>query len=451
MKQFSFFLILLPLVAMAQPKFVITGTENRSIQEVVDDIRSECGDGCEIQFGDGTSVLDIEDSGIEFKGDWGEITLTGKIISDGHSAISIYDGVSVVSKASIEAKFYAVDNKHGGELSIIGGNIKAEQCAVNNHGNTTISNGNIEAEDAAVCNHYAELTISGGNIKAEWGAVFNDGDISSEEPALITINGGNIEAEMGTIINDGGEIIIIDGSIKADYGAVVNEYGKITIKGGNIEAKAETVINDDYDGEIIISGGNIKAIVAAVVNKNGKLTIKGGNIRAMGVAVVNLDIRALALNAVKLIITGGSISIIPGDIPLDLILDIKDLLTDLLDSDELDVMDLAKYAICYIGDASGFSLEGVVDIAGEVKNTIGKTTPILPPRIANNQIGIKTTANTITLENLPKNTRVDVYNVQGKQIYSTHSENSRILKIPVQTKGMYIVKVGTQTMRAVVR
>jgi len=40
--------------------------------------------------------------------------------------------------------------------------------------------------------------------------------------------------------------------------------------------------------------------------------------------------------------------------------------------------------------------------------------------------------------------------LQGKRIYSTHSENSEILRIGVQT-GMYIVKVGTQTMRVAVR
>jgi len=30
-------------------------------------------------------------------------------------------------------------------------------------------------------------------------------------------------------------------------------------------------------------------------------------------------------------------------------------------------------------------------------------------------------------------------------------QDSQILKIPVQTKGMYIVKIGSQTVRAVVR
>jgi len=57
---------------------------------------------------------------------------------------------------------------------------------------------------------------------------------------------------------------------------------------------------------------------------------------------------------------------------------------------------------------------------------------------------------TILLSNLPNNTKIDVYNLQGKRIYSTYSENSKNLKIQVPT-GMYIIKAGNQTIRTVVR
>ncbi|MDR2582491.1 MAG: T9SS type A sorting domain-containing protein [Fibromonadaceae bacterium] len=49
--------------------------------------------------------------------------------------------------------------------------------------------------------------------------------------------------------------------------------------------------------------------------------------------------------------------------------------------------------------------------------------------------------NTMTLESLANNTKIEIYSLQGKRIYSGYSENSKILKIPVQTKGMYIVKI----------
>jgi len=63
-----------------------------------------------------------------------------------------------------------------------------------------------------------------------------------------------------------------------------------------------------------------------------------------------------------------------------------------------------------------------------------------PLQIATSNIRAKAISNAIMLENLPKNAKVEIYNLQGKHIYSTNSENNQILKIPVQTKGMYIVK-----------
>lgn len=478
-------------MAMAQPKFIITGSgnlftakedgqtgtvaENQPIQNIINAIRGECNGSCEIQFGNGMLALDIGGSGIEFNDNWGEIALTGEITSNSEEpTIYIYEGVSVTSNANIknikntsdhygairnegkliisggniEAEYYAVDNNWEGELIISGGNIRAENCAVNNHGYATINDGNIEAvEVGAICNHYTELIINGGNIKAESGAVFNDGDISNGESAFITINGGSIEAEYGAVINSGGEITIIDGSIEAESGAVSNGDGEITIRGGSIKAKTEAVINDG--GELTIRGGNIEAIVVAVVNYEGKLTIRGGNIKSMALAVLNLDTKAIALGVLKLIISGGNISIIDGDIPLDLLFDLKDLLEDLLD-EELDIEDLIKFAIYNIGNEDYFSLSDNVNIIGNVKSG-NKNSTILRSQIANSQINIKTATNTIIFENLPRNAKVEVYNLQGKLISSNSFSQANHGQITVQAKGIYLAKIGSQTFRITVK
>ena len=100
-------------------------------------------------------------------------------------------------------------------------------------------------------------------------------------------------------------------------------------------------------------------------------------------------------------------------------------------------------------DASNYTLTQPTNITVEIK----ASTPIFPtakPLIIA-QIKVSTTANAITLENLPSNAKVEVYNLHGKQIYSANSGNSQILRIAVQTKGMYIVKAGSQTVRVVVR
>jgi PKD repeat protein len=73
------------------------------------------------------------------------------------------------------------------------------------------------------------------------------------------------------------------------------------------------------------------------------------------------------------------------------------------------------------------------------------------PQIAGSQISVKAIGSVIMLENLPNNAKVQIYNLQGKRIYSANSANSQILQIPVQTKGMYVVKIGKQSFRVAVR
>jgi hypothetical protein len=64
---------------------------------------------------------------------------------------------------------------------------------------------------------------------------------------------------------------------------------------------------------------------------------------------------------------------------------------------------------------------------------------------------IALTGSGIALENLPQNAKVNVYNLQGKRIYSGNSGNSQILKILVQTKGVYIVNATFGSERKTLR
>jgi len=68
------------------------------------------------------------------------------------------------------------------------------------------------------------------------------------------------------------------------------------------------------------------------------------------------------------------------------------------------------------------------------------TTPILSQTTIGD-ISVRAIGNGIILENLPINAKIEVYNLQGKRILSGNSENSKILKILVQTKGVYIIRV----------
>jgi hypothetical protein len=71
----------------------------------------------------------------------------------------------------------------------------------------------------------------------------------------------------------------------------------------------------------------------------------------------------------------------------------------------------------------------------------GANTPIRLPQIANTPISVHATSNAIVLQNLPPNAKVEVYNLHGKRVYMNNPVNPKIMKIMVQTKGIYIVKI----------
>ncbi|MCL2100406.1 MAG: metallophosphoesterase [Fibromonadales bacterium] len=78
--------------------------------------------------------------------------------------------------------------------------------------------------------------------------------------------------------------------------------------------------------------------------------------------------------------------------------------------------------------------------------------PIAREKVFASQLFARAIGNAIVLENVPSNAKIEVYNLQGKQIYLAHSENyAKSWPILIQAKGVYIVKVGKQTLRVVVR
>jgi len=65
-------------------------------------------------------------------------------------------------------------------------------------------------------------------------------------------------------------------------------------------------------------------------------------------------------------------------------------------------------------------------------------TPILPKQTLLS-VNAQAIGGAIVLENLPSNTKIELYSLQGKVVYSTNSGNSRALRIQVQT-GIYIMR-----------
>jgi len=114
----------------------------------------------------------------------------------------------------------------------------------------------------------------------------------------------------------------------------------------------------------------------------------------------------------------------------------------------------AQYCVFTKGKACLSGSYNVCQAGGKLSNTCpylnNIVTPITLQQILSSNIQIQTTPTAILLSNLPPNAKIEAYNLQGKRIYSAHPENPKILRIGVQTKGMYIVKVNDNILRVLV-
>ncbi|MCL2208153.1 MAG: hypothetical protein FWB90_08715 [Fibromonadales bacterium] len=67
-------------------------------------------------------------------------------------------------------------------------------------------------------------------------------------------------------------------------------------------------------------------------------------------------------------------------------------------------------------------------------------------------ISAKAIGRAIVLENVPQGAKVRIYNLKGERIYNSQlSAFNSQLKIEVQTRGMYVAKIGSQTLRVLVK
>jgi len=246
------------------------GTANRTINDVIDAIKTDAGGAnVAIQFGDGTSVLDIGAASARFgfnSGDiWGGIALSGKITSSASPAIDI-NSVFITSIADIStsrapadgnAGGAAIDN--GGTLIINGGTVTTN--AVNNYG---------------IRNRGGRVIINGGNVSPKGEGIYNDS--VSGKGGTITINGGTVQSISGRAINnkDGCTLTITGGTVTSfSSETIYNPGGTVKIGGGTVTGgiSGHAILNTG-GGTVTITGGtvstvNAKGNYAAISNAGG--------------------------------------------------------------------------------------------------------------------------------------------------------------------------------------
>jgi hypothetical protein len=236
------------------------GTANRSIVNVINAIRTDANSAnCTIQFGDGTNELDVGNDGVSLNnigGNWGIITLTGKITAQRSDIIIVSYDVSINSTADIgrisSGPGTAIKNQGTGTVTINGGRLSMtgyEAAAISNTGSGTIviNNGTVSAmgeSNYAIKNGQGgSVTINGGTISstgsAENMAAYNNAILNA---GTLNITGGTVTAATaGTSIYatsyavynaSGGTVNITNGTVTAtgttNY-AIYNESGTVTI------------------------------------------------------------------------------------------------------------------------------------------------------------------------------------------------------------------------------
>jgi hypothetical protein len=236
------------------------GTANQPIQTVIEAIRANAnGAACAIFFGNGTTTLNTGTTPVSFNntgGNWGPITLKGRLTSSTSSANNggtiVINGVAVTSTGSVANTATvgrAFINLASGTLNITGGEITA--TSVSGIGVNNVSNGAVVMSGGVI------LTGTAGN------GIYGDSTGST------TITGGFIQTTSGSgVVNYRGTTTITGGTIQAtqENGVAVNNIG--------------SGVTEIRGGTILATGTNTKAVrnyLSGTVNINGGTITAGGN------------------------------------------------------------------------------------------------------------------------------------------------------------------------------
>ncbi|MDR2576303.1 MAG: bacterial Ig-like domain-containing protein [Treponema sp.] len=312
------------------------GTAGQPIQTVIDAIKTDAaGKAVNIQFGDGTAVLDIGSAAARFEntgGNWGAVIVSGKITStvtaSSGGTLYIASGVSVTSTADITNNSnYSINN--AGTVTITGGTITTSSGkAVYNSssGTVNISGGTLNTTGAfgdAIYNYgTGTVNISGGTVQATGSYNYV---VNNNSGGTVTISGGTVSTGTSTSNravnnNSTGTVTISGGTVQAAmYGVYNNSTGTVNITGGTVSTPTGYAVYIYSTGKVTVSGtakitsANTNATQGTIyLRDNGtataeRLEITGGtveNTAADGWAIYNNSTGAVNIAASGVTITG---------------------------------------------------------------------------------------------------------------------------------------------------
>ena len=292
---------------------IVVGFADQPIQFVIDEVKADAAGGnCTVQFGDGTTALNIGAVGIGFDGgengtDWGLITLTGRITTSLNSstsaAVVLSNGVSINSMAIIvntaTANGHGIRHNSTETLTISGGTVSATSGrAVHNNstGAVTISGGTVSATtgyavynaSTGIITVSGEALVTSTNMTAEQGTIFL-GNSGTETTARLIIEGGRVEntrtgsdnaitvynGSVGLVTISGGTVHSAGGGTGGGRAVSNNAAGSVIISGGTVSSTSGIAVTNSPNGSIMINGGTVTGSIAVRNSSRGEMIISG--------------------------------------------------------------------------------------------------------------------------------------------------------------------------------
>ncbi|MCL1921390.1 MAG: hypothetical protein FWG50_10000 [Kiritimatiellaeota bacterium] len=260
------------------------GAANVAIQTAIDFIKADAaGHACTIYVIASTSgvirPLDIGEEALTFDGgtgskDWGLITLGGLVTSAGANTVTIQNGVSVTSNASIanttRSGGATVYFDSGGTLNITGGSVSRAAAAGSAVHNAEA--GTVTLRDA--------VTVSGGGLS---------------NPVILNASTGTINLFGGTVQNNStGPAVANTGSGRINlgnapvlYGVIASPESQVSVITGGVDAfnPGHTRYRVEITSTHIVSGVTVAVLDGAnflsnftPANAGYTLTVSGANL-----------------------------------------------------------------------------------------------------------------------------------------------------------------------------
>jgi len=334
--------------------------------------------------------------------------------------------------------------------------------------NLSLENVNISGEGAftgGLAGIVNNATVSNCSVTGTVTGINNVGGIAGY------VDGGTISQSYSTsdVTGSGGQVGGIAGSINKNA-SITNCYATGSVKGYNFIGGIAGYLDSNSTITKCYATGTVAGSYSGAGNELAVVTVGG----IVGTATNSTVSQSAALNcAVQHLGTLGTgfgrvygwniSSNFSGNVAFD---EMR-VAVNLADPAEAKDLSTSLKTVAELQTASGFpagltqapwtyesgkfpGFGAAIDIGNHFSYCEG-ISPIRLPQIAASNINIKSANKTIVLENMPQNAKIDVYNMQGKRIYLGNSENSQILRIPIQTKGIYVIKVTSGSKREMQR